>query len=158
MEKRRSEYASVNSYRMSRIRGKDTAPEIALRRELWKRGHRYRTSMTAIVGKPDIVFVRAKVAVFCDGDFWHGKLWVRRKKTLRVNRGYWLRKIEGNMRRDRRIGRQLRRSGWEVVRLWESDIAANLDACVAEVERSLASRRAPGGNLAQGRCAEHHLI
>lgn len=78
-------------------------------------------------GKPDIALVRQRVAIFCDGDFWHGRRWAERRKKLArgANARYWIPKIEKNIQRDRAITRLLRRLGWKVVRVWESDVARN---------------------------------
>lgn len=78
-------------------------------------------------GKPDIVFVSAKVAVFCDGDFWHGRHWERRmaEGQLKVRRRYWINKIEDNIRRDKRVNRKLKEAGWIVMRFWETDIKSD---------------------------------
>jgi DNA mismatch endonuclease (patch repair protein) len=94
-----------------------------LRRALWAQGMRYRLHPN-LTGKPDIVFRKTKVAVFCDGDFWHGRAWKDRKAKLSLgaNADYWIAKIRTNRARDRRTNRQLKRSGWHVVRVWESEI------------------------------------
>ncbi len=85
---------------------------------------RYRKNVRTLPGKPDIVFPKDRVVVFCDGDFWHGRDWQRLSKKLRTgtNPSYWLPKIEGNRNRDRRNNRLLKREGWTVIRLWETDI------------------------------------
>lgn len=91
------------------------------------------------MGKPDMVFRRERVAVFCDGDFWHGRDWRHRSRKLGTgtNASYWLEKIRSNMRRDRRIDRALARAGWQVVRLWETDILKDPSTCAARVEAVL---------------------
>ncbi|MDQ7839241.1 MAG: very short patch repair endonuclease [Thermodesulfobacteriota bacterium] len=102
----------------------DTGPEIILRRELWKLGLRYRKNVKEVVGKPDIAFMREKVAVFCDGDFWHGRDWpeLREKLLRRANADYWIRKIFCNIERDLEHNKILREAGWSIIRIWESDI------------------------------------
>lgn len=122
---------------MSAIKQKDTEPELMLRKELWKRGFRYRKNLGKLPGKPDIVFTKPKVVVFCDGDFWHGHNWaIRGLSSLEVElAGYsrfWREKIQGNIERDKRISEQLREMGWTVIRIWESDIRKDVKAC-AEV-------------------------
>lgn len=116
-------------------RARDTKVELLLRRQLWKRGLRYRLHDPRLPGKPDIVFSRAKVAVFCDGDFWHGRNWrSRRAKLARgANAPYWLAKIEANILRDHRFTKELRRLGWTVLRFWETDIARDVDAAVESI-------------------------
>lgn len=103
---------------------KNTRPELALRRELWSLGGRYRLHVNDLPGKPDLVFVGARVVVFCDGDFWHGRDWSARRAKLETgsNGGYWVAKIESNIARDRKQEQELEAAGWQVIRLWESDI------------------------------------
>ena len=105
-------------------RRQDTKPEVLLRRELWKMGLRYRKNVQNLSGKPDLVFARARVAVFCDGDFWHGRDWPMRRARLEqgANAAYWLAKIGRNIERDLRNTALLEQTGWHVIRLWETDI------------------------------------
>lgn len=107
-----------------RNRSRDTKAEVLLRKELWRLGLRYRLHAPDLPGKPDIVFRRARVVVFCDGDFWHGRGWrMRREKLSRgTNAPYWMAKIGANVARDRRHTRALQQAGWVVVRLWETDV------------------------------------
>src|SRR5688572_21770714 len=102
----------------------DSKHEVTLRRELWKRGFRFRKNVRRILGNPDIVFSRSKVLVFCDGDFWHGRNWKTLRKNLSkgTNSSYWLAKIQSNMKRDRKTMAALERNGWLVLRFWETDI------------------------------------
>ena len=112
----------ARSRNMSRIRSRDSKAELALRRALYALGFRYRLHVAGLPGKPDIVFVRAKVAVFMDGDFWHGRFWARDGKAPKTRRRWWIRKLTRNIERDRAVNRTLRKSGWKVVRVWESEI------------------------------------
>ena len=116
-----------------------TRPEVLLSRALRSLGIRCRPTKKQLVGKPDFVFQRKKVAVFCDGDFWHGRNWaVRRKKLLAGhNADYWVPKIEYNRRRDRRNNYLLIKTGWKVVRLWESDILKSPLAVARKIMRWL---------------------
>ena len=102
----------------------DTQHEKMLRRELWRMGLRYRKNVGTLPGKPDIVFARARVAVFCDGDFWHGRNWEKQKSKLcqGTNAEYWLSKIGSNIERDRLNNALLEADGWSVLRFWETDI------------------------------------
>lgn len=125
----------VTSRIMSAVRSKNTAPELTLRRAIHARGARFRLHAPDVPGRPDIVFRSKKIAVFVDGDLWHGNPdeWRRRgRKSLAemfpTRTEWWVAKIEGNMRRDREVDRQLTNAGWQVIRLWASDIAANTDA------------------------------
>lgn len=113
----------------------DTKCELLLRRALWANGCRYRKDVGTLPGRPDIVFPKARLAIFCDGDFWHGRDWEsRRQKLSRGNNAdYWLAKIQRNMDRDRRNTRQLRELGWTVLRLWESEIRADPQSLARKV-------------------------
>ena len=120
-----------------------TRPEIALRKALWKEGLRYRVNFGGLVGRPDIVFLRERVAVFCDGDFFHGRDWPELQKKLRgrANPDYWVRKIEYNRDRDVEVNQALQESGWRVLRYWESDIAEDTIRIVSEVNEVLMKAR-----------------
>src|ERR1700692_4033518 len=116
-----------SSYAKKRNRNCDTAQELTLRKLLWKCGLRYRKNVKTLPGKPDIVFVGQRIAVFCDGDYWHGRHWRRLSAKLRVgtNASYWVQKILSNRRRDRKAEKLLRREGWTVLRFWETDFHHN---------------------------------
>ena len=94
-----------------------------------------------MVGRPDFVFPRARVAVFCDSHFWHGYRWKEKRTEIKRNRDFWLTKIEGNIKRDREVNRQLREAGWVVIRFWEHQIVRSVDRCVSKIEQVLAARR-----------------
>ena len=113
----------------------DTKSELALRKALWHAGCRYRKNVSWLPGKPDIVLLGPRIAIFCDGDFWHGKDWpARRIKLARGhNADYWMTKIEGNMERDSRNTLTLEQAGWTVMRFWESEIQADLENIVNRV-------------------------
>ena len=116
---------------MSRIRGKDTKPEIILRKYLWSRGLRYRKNCKGLPGKPDIALTKYKVAVFCDSEFFHGKDWD--KQRVKVDKGanadYWVKKIERNIERDKQKDRELKELGWTVIHFWSKDIVKNPEIC-----------------------------
>ena len=127
---------------MSAIPSKDTKPELLLRKALWSENLRYRVNYTKLPGKPDIVFTKKKVVVFCDGDFWHGHNWAIRglgslEEELDGYSEFWRNKILHNIQRDDEVNKSLRSLGWKVVRIWESDIKADLDACVRIVKEAL---------------------
>lgn len=142
--------ASSRSKQMNR--SADTRHERLLRRALRKRGLRFRKNDTKLAGKPDVVFPKHRVVVFCDGDFWHGRDWRRLARKLRrgANASYWNQKIRANMLRDRHHNRALARAGWHVLRLWETDILSDPEGSAAVVEAALRhcrleSRRQNGG-------------
>ena len=127
---------------MSSIPSKGTKPEIMLRKALWRENLRYRVNYKKLPGKPDIVFTKYKVVVFCDGDFWHGHNWaVRGMKSLDEElegySEYWRKKILRNVARDQENEYELRALGWTVLRIWESDIKRDLSGCVQTVKEAL---------------------
>ena len=124
-------------FNMSRIKSKNTAIELALRKELWARGLRYRKNVSSIPGKPDIVFKGKKVAVFCDSEFWHGYDWEHRKDDFKSNRDFWIPKIERNIQRDAEVNEELRHMGWTVIRFWGNEIKKDAAQCADIVERVL---------------------
>jgi DNA mismatch endonuclease (patch repair protein) len=113
----------------------DSRCEVKLRRLLWRAGARFRKDVTSLPGRPDIVFPRARLIVFCDGDFWHGKDWDSRRRKLAqgANASYWIGKIEANRVRDRLQTARLEASGWTVLRVWESTIHATPMAVVRDI-------------------------
>jgi DNA mismatch endonuclease, patch repair protein len=125
-------------------RATDTKCERLLRSELWRLGLRFRKNVRSLPGKPDVVFRRERVVVFCDGDFWHGKNWESRRRRLRMgsNPEYWVAKIQSNIARDRSYDRRLEQFGWKVVRLWESQILADPVKSARQVQRLVLRRRA----------------
>jgi DNA mismatch endonuclease (patch repair protein) len=117
---------------MSRIKSKDTAPEIALRKKLWADGLRYRKDFKPLPGRPDIVFTRAKVIVFIDGAFWHGKK-LSLERLLKMP-PYWQQKIQKNVDRDKRNTHLLEDMGYTVMRFTDVQIAKNLDDVVNRIK------------------------
>lgn len=133
--------AVTRSEQMSRIRGKNTKPEILLRTALWGRGLRYRVQATTSVGRPDVVFPTAKVAIFVDGCQWHGC--PDHYVFPRTRREFWCLKLAGNVARDRRQTLELEALGWKVLRVWEHMIFTELEGVVELVEAALANVPAP---------------
>jgi DNA mismatch endonuclease Vsr len=125
---------------MKAVKSKDSKIEVKLRKALWNEGLRYRKHYSKIPGKPDIVFVGKKVAVFCDSEFWHGKNWKERKKDFKSNREFWINKIERNIQRDEEVNDLLQKRGWKVIRFWGSEIKKNVDECVRTVKIELEGR------------------
>lgn len=127
-------------------RKRDTKCELALRRVLWRQGARYRVDVTSLPGRPDLVFPRERLAVFCDGDFWHGRDLQARLERLATghNAPYWLAKIRTNVERDHRHEAALIAEGWHVLRLWETDIMKDTPAAAERVLHEIASLRSTG--------------
>jgi len=122
------------SYCMSQIKGKDTKPELALRKALWSLGYRYRVK-NRLPGKPDLFFPSLKTVIFVDGCFWHKcpEHFVPPKTRAQ----FWLDKIDGNVARDKRNNESLRSEGWQVIRIWEHDVKESLEDAVAHVVGTL---------------------
>ncbi len=133
---------------MSKIRSKNTKAEIALRKALWQTGLRYRINVSKLKGKPDIVFNKYKTVVFVDGEFWHGHNWAQKKKKIKANRKYWIKKIEANMKRDAANTKQLHDLGYTVVRFWEQEVKKDLTGCVKKTVAALAKSKS---KMAQGK-------
>ncbi|NRA50137.1 MAG: very short patch repair endonuclease [Phaeodactylibacter sp.] len=126
---------------MSKIRSKDTKSELQLRKALWAKGYRYRKNVKSLPGSPDIAIKKYKVAVFIDGEFWHGYNWERKRKTIKRNRAYWIPKIERNIARDRSNTKQLQDMGWLVLRFWEQRLKKEFDTCLLLIAEAIESRR-----------------
>lgn len=118
---------------MKKIRSNNTGPEQLLRKELWKLGYRYRINVTNLRGKPDIVFKKKRLVVFVDGEFWHGYKWSEKKNRIKANSDYWIKKIEGNIERDKKNAAYLSSVGYKVLRFWEHQIKKDLNFCVQQI-------------------------
>ncbi len=125
------------SENMRRIKSKETTIEIILRKELWKRGLRYRKNVKDVYGKPDIVFKGKKLAVFADSEFWHGKQLLEGKYIPKTNTEFWVKKITRNIERDKEVNEKLKSEGWTILRFWEADIRKNVSDCANTVEKIL---------------------
>jgi DNA mismatch endonuclease (patch repair protein) len=128
---------AARSQMMRRIKSKDTTPEIKLRSALWSKGLRYRKDYKLLPGKPDIVLVKNKIAIFVDGEFWHGFNWEKRKTTIKDNREYWIQKIEKNIDRDKKYNFELEQKGWKVIRFWDREVNTNLEKCINTIRAFL---------------------
>lgn len=121
------------SKRMSRVRLKRGVGETMLAKLLWHSGIRYRYNYKKLPGSPDIAITKHHIAIFIDGEFWHGKDWEKRKNRLKSNRDYWIEKIEENIARDQRVDQELFLMGWSVVRFWEKDVKKHPEDCASVV-------------------------
>lgn len=125
------------SYNMRQVKNKDSKIEILLRKELWKRGLRYRKNTNKVFGHPDIAFIGKKIAIFCDSEFWHGFNWEEKKKEIKSNQEFWIKKIERNIQRDVEVNSQLKEDGWTVLRFWGNDIKKNTVKCADIIEKAV---------------------
>lgn len=126
---------------MQAIKNKDSEIELILRKELWKRGLRYRKNVKNVFGHPDIAFIGKKVAVFCDSEFWHGYDWEHRKADIKSKRDFWIPKIERNMQRDIEVTGVLKSDGWIVLRFWGKEIKKDVCKCADIIETAVKNNK-----------------
>lgn len=118
---------------MQAVKSTGSKIEIALAKQLWGLGHRYRKNDPKVFGKPDLTLKRYKLAIFVDSEFWHGKEWEEHKKDHKTNQEFWYTKIERNIQRDKEVNIYLLKSGWKVLRFWGQDINKNLRTCTNKI-------------------------
>lgn len=126
---------------MQHVRNKDSQIELKLRRALWHAGFRYRKNVRAVFGCPDIVFLRLKIAIFCDSEFWHGYDWENRKHDFKSRQDFWIPKIERNIARDREVNARLSAEGWLVLRFFGREIKNNVESCVKIIAEAVERRK-----------------
>lgn len=126
---------------MRAVKSSGTKIETMLGKALWNKGYRYRKNNKTVFGKPDFTFKSLKIAIFCDGEFWHGKDWAIKKHEHKSNIDFWHKKIERNMQRDKEVNEKLQENGWLVLRFWGKDIQKNLDDCILEIENAINGRK-----------------
>lgn len=133
---------------MMHIRASDTKAEIVLRKQLWKLGYRYRKNYNRLPGTPDLAFSKYKIAVFVDGEFWHGKGFYGNYESKKFsslkeqlehssNSKFWIEKITRNMERDKEVDAQLIAMGWKVIRLWSKDVLKHTELSVKTIEEAI---------------------
>ena len=124
---------------MQHIKAKNTKIEVLLRRELWKRGYRYRKNYDKLPGHPDIALIKYKIAIFCDGEFFHGKDWEVLKPKLKNsnNSEFWISKISRNKDHDNEVNKKLLFEGWTVIRFWGNDIKKHPEECIKTIEETI---------------------
>ncbi|OJV24276.1 MAG: very short patch repair endonuclease [Bacteroidetes bacterium 37-13] len=122
---------------MQAVKATGSKIEIALAKELWALGHRYRKNDKSVFGKPDLTMKRYKLAIFVDSEFWHGKDWNTRKHDHKSNQDFWLKKIQRNIERDKEVNEQLLKDGWKVLRFWGEDVTKNLRNCTNKITNTI---------------------
>lgn len=132
---------------MSRIHLKRGEAETTLAKALWHSGYRYRLNYKMLPGSPDVAITKYRIAIFVDGEFWHGYDWENRKLKLKANREYWIEKIEENIARDRRNDILLEQIGWIPVHFWEKEVKKELDDCIRVIDQ-----------LSVQQCVEEHFV
>lgn len=130
---------------MRKIKSVNTSPEIRLRKALWTSGLRYRLNIKSLPGKPDIVIRRCRLAIFIDGEFWHGYNWKQKKPRIKSNRHYWIPKIERTIERDKINNAKLEALGFTVFRFWEQEIKRDIEGCVRQVIEAINAEDARQG-------------
>ncbi len=127
------------SSHMSKIKSRDTKPELIFRQALYEKGVRYRVNFKKLPGKPDVSNITKMFVIFIDGEFWHGFNWEEKKVKIKSNREFWIPKIERNMQRDEENNEILKTMGFKVFRFWEHDVRKDLDLCLQKVIRYIES-------------------
>ena len=127
------------SKRMSHVPHTGGKAETILAKTLWHQGYRYRLNYRKLPGSPDIALTKYKIAVFVDGELWHGYDWENRKPRLQRNRDYWIQKIENNMERDKKTDRKLIEMGWLPIHFWAKEVLKNTDGCVEAIRQAVLS-------------------
>lgn len=125
---------AATSKRMSNVKLKRGEVEVMLAKRIWHEGYRYRLNYKKLPGSPDIAIQKYHIAVFIDGEFWHGYDWDNRKPKLKRNREYWIEKIEENMARDLRVDKELIAKGWTPLHFWSKEVQKNLDGCMSTIQ------------------------
>lgn len=138
---RKLKTTKATSKRMSHVHLKRDSIENIIALSLWHDGIRYRRNYKKLPGSPDVAITKYKIAVFADGEFWHGYHWEEKKKHLKRNRQYWIHKIESNMARDKRQTKWLQKHGWIVLRFWGRMIKKHPKYCVGIIEYYVRSRK-----------------
>ena len=139
----------ATSKRMSKVKLKRGDAETLLAKRLWAKGFRYILNNKKLPGSPDISILKYRIAVFVDGEFWHGYEWDKRKLRLKRNREYWIEKIEENMKRDIRVDKELLALGWLPIHFWTKEIKRNPDLCIKSIEEIVFEQKLI--------TAEHHI-
>lgn len=124
----------ATSKRMANVKLKGGDVERSLAKALWSKGYRYWLNYKKLPGSPDIALKKYNIAIFIDGEFWHGYDWDNKKKTIKRNREYWIEKIEENMNRDIRNDKELKALGWISIRFWSKEVLRDIDGCVRDIE------------------------
>lgn len=125
----------MDSSTAKKIKSKNTKIEIILGKALWSLGLRYRKNCKKVFGTPDFCFSNKKIAIFCDGKFWHGKKFLEGER-FKTNQDFWESKIKRNIQRDEEVNKTLRQNGWTVIRFWDTQINKELNKCVETIKEA----------------------
>lgn len=130
----------ATSRRMANVKLKGGSDEEAIAKALWQKGYRYWRNYKKLPGSPDIAIQKHHIAVFVDGEFWHGYDWENRKQKLHRNREYWIEKIEENIARDARVDCQLKEIGWTPIHFWSKEVKKDLQSCINSIEELISNK------------------
>lgn len=133
MKHQKLETTESVSKRMANVSLKGGKAEVSLAKALWREGLRYRKNYRKIPGSPDIAITKYKIAVFVDGEFWHGENWEVRKTKLKSNKEYWIEKIEENIARDKKNDKLLQEMGWTPIHFWSKEVDKDLAKCIHKI-------------------------
>ncbi len=125
---------AATSKRMAKVKLKNGDAERYLAKALWHKGYRYRKNYKELPGSPDIAIQKYNIAIFVDGEFWHGYDWANKKERIGRNKAYWTEKIEENIARDNRNDKALRQIGWIPVHFWSKEVFKDVEGCVRDIE------------------------
>ena len=125
---------AATSKRMANVKLKGGDAENLLAKALWRKGYRYRKNYRKLPGSPDIAIQKHNIAVFVDGEFWHGYDWANKKEKIGRNKSYWTEKIEENIARDNRNDKEVRLIGWIPVHFWSKEVLNDVEGCVRDIE------------------------
>lgn len=128
------------SKRMSHVKTKRNSAEVMIAKSLWHRGYRYRLNHKALPGSPDIALTKYRIAIFIDGEFWHGKDFEQRKTKLKNNKDYWIEKIQENIDRDLKNDKLLRQMDWYPIHFWSNDVIKYCNQCIDEIIYTIENR------------------
>jgi DNA mismatch endonuclease (patch repair protein) len=134
MDRLSKEERSLN---MSKIKSKDTLPEIRLRKALWRIGYRYRLHYKSLPGKPDIVIQKYKIVIFVHGCFWHRHKNCIEASRPKTNSEYWETKINKNIERDKKHQKEIKKNGYKVIIIWECMVKKNIEENIKLLEKLL---------------------
>ena len=125
---------AATSKRMANVKLKGGTAESLLAKALWNKGYRYRKNYRKLPGSPDIAIQKYNIAVFVDGEFWHGYNWANKKNKIRRNKSYWTEKIEENIARDNLNDKALRAMGWIPIHFWSKEVLEDPLGCADDIE------------------------
>ena len=128
------------SKRMSHVKTKKNSAEVMIAKSVWHRGYRYRLNYKALPGSPDVALTKYRIAIFIDGEFWHGKNFEQRKNKLKNNKDYWIEKIQENIDRDLRNDKLLRQMAWYPIHFWSNDVIKYCNQCIDEIIYTIEDR------------------